>query len=415
MAERTTRYTDESDNVLEHAPHDAPCVVYGVTVGTSAFSFLRGQLRWLEDQGWQVKLVASPDDPAQATAKREGVEFHSLPMSREIAPVADCIALWRWLRLLKKLKPEVVNVSTPKAGLLGGVAACVNRIPRRLYVVRGLRLEGAKAPMSFVLWLAEWLAMKVATDVLFVSPSLAREANKRRLLSRRKSWVIGKGSSNGINVQAVEERASAVDRDILRTSLEFGNEDFVVGFVGRIAADKGIQTLIEAFSDKELNTKARLLCIGSTDDEALATKLKVLDKRVRFIPWTNDVWGHLPAIDLLCLPTLREGFPNVVLEAAATGIPAITTRATGAVDSVLDGETGYLIEIGDAASLVEKINHLSDSPTIVAKLGAAAKQRVMNEFQQVQIWQGIGEILSGDSNPRFATRMTYPNSKGDNK
>lgn len=386
---------------------DAPRrVVYGVTVGVSALKLLRGQLDWLKKHSWDVKLVTTPDNDAFSASSVEGVELCPLKMSREISPVADARALWAWIRLLKRLSPEAVNVSTPKAGLLGGIAAWIVRVPRRIYVVRGLRVEGTKGALAVILWLSELITMRVATDVLFVSPSLAQEANKRKLLKSDKSWAIGSGSSNGVDVAAIERQLSTTNGGELRASLNLKAQDFVVGFIGRMDKDKGIDTLVRAMNDPALDRRVRLVCIGSAEDHEVGKSLNAQENRVLIVPWTDNVWSYLSAIDVLCLPTLREGFPNVVLEAAAAGIPTITTRATGAIDSVIDEQTGYLIDPGDDRNLVSKINLLVDSPDMLTRMGIAAKNRVKDEFTQEKIWQGINEILSGVQNPRYATKMT---------
>lgn len=380
-------------------------VVYGVTIGGSAFSLLRGQLAWLRERGWDVRLVSSPDDEAHIAAEREDVRFYGLPMTRSITPIQDAIALRRWLKLLGKLKPAAINVGTPKAGLLGGVAGWLRRVPQRLYVVRGLRIEGTRGPLSWVLWLTEWATMRVATDVLFVSPSLALEAQRRGLLDGRKSWAIGSGSSNGVLAHEVAARAGEVDRRELRERLGLGADDFVVGFVGRITYDKGVDQLIEAFG-RVTDPRIRLLCIGEPEDEQLAAQVGVLGDRVRRVGYTSDLWGHLPAMDVLCLPTLREGFPNVVLEASSVGMPTITTRATGAVDSVIDGVTGLLFDVGDTDALLRHIHTLANDWEKRERMGAAARQRVLTEFQPERIWSGVEEILQGVAEPRVAHRVT---------
>lgn len=387
--------------------HDrAQFVLYGITVGRSAFSLLRGQLAWLRHAGWRVELATSPDDGARSASAREGVVLHPIAMSREISPVADLRALVNWLGLILRLRPDVVNVSTPKAGLLGGLAAWIARVPRRVYVVRGLRVEGAQGYLESLLSLMERLTMMMATDVIFVSRSLAQEADRRRLFPDEKSWLIGSGSSNGVNSEAIAKRVSAVDRDELRSRLGFDQRDFVVGYIGRVTPDKGVDTLVAALLDDSIDPRARLLVVGPVEDEALDARVQQLGKRVCATGWTDDVWGHLPAIDVLSLPTLREGFPNVVLEAAAAGIPTITTRATGAIDSVVDGETGYLLDIGDSAALTERINGLAADPALRQRLGSAASSRVESEFKPEIIWQGISEILAGQPNPTHAARLS---------
>lgn len=389
----------------ERSQDRLPLVLYGITIGKSARSLLRGQLAWLRESGWRVELVTSPDEDARFACTREGVVLHPVAMSRKISPIRDLCALGQWLSLVIKLRPDVVNVSTPKAGLLGGLAAWLARVPRRVYVVRGLRVEGARGTFEALLWMMERLTMTLATHVIFVSGSLAKEAERRRLFPVKKSWLIGSGSSNGVDSVAVATRASAVDREALRIRLGLNPRDFVVGYVGRVTRDKGVDTLIEAMLDDGVDARVRLLVIGPVEDEALHARIEQLGDRARSSGWTDDVWGHLPAIDVLCLPTMREGFPNVVLEAAAAGIPTITTRATGAIDSVVDGETGLLTDIGDSAALVACINRLAADPALVRRLGSAAKSRVETEFQPERIWQGISEILAGHPHPAHAIRL----------
>ncbi|QIK71385.1 glycosyltransferase family 4 protein [Propioniciclava coleopterorum] len=374
---------------------NARSVVYATTIGFSAFTLLRGQLAWLREQGWDVTLVASPDDLAQAAARREGVAFHPLAMRRDPAPVADLAALAAWVRFLAAARPAVVNVGTPKAGLLGILAAWLTGVPRRVYLVRGLRLEGASGPLAAALACAERLCGLLATDVVAVSPSLGRELLRRRLVSPGKLWTIGDGSSNGIDVAAVQARIAGVDRDALRRELGLRPDDFVVGFVGRVTRDKGIHTLLDAFASAELTPRARLLVVGPTEEEGFETGFAALGDRLARVPWTDDVWGHLPALDVLSLPTLREGFGTVVLEAAAAGIPAIVTTATGAVDTVVDQETGLLMGVGDAAALVRHINALADDPEGAGRLGRAARERARERFAQERIWTGMQDVMTG--------------------
>ncbi len=346
-----------------------PTLLYGVTVAKSASSFVRGQLSWLQQRGWRVVFVSTPDDDAKNTAEREGVEFEPLRMERSPTPLADLVALARWVRTIRRYKPSAVNVSTPKAGLLGGVAAWILRVPRRLYVVRGLRAEGARGVTGAILLAMEWISMHVATEVIFVSQSLATEARRRHLAPRRRSWIIGSGSSNGVDAVAITEKVQGVDRDCSRRDLGLDRTHFVVGFVGRITRDKGFDTLVTAARDKNLDPRVRFVLVGESEEEGWDSEIAALGDRVRAVGWTDDVWSYLPVFDALALPTRREGFPNVVLEAAAAGVPAITTRATGAIDSVVDGVTGMLVDVGDACGLTSRINELATSPELVKRLG----------------------------------------------
>lgn len=380
-------------------------IVYGVTVGSSAFTLLRGQLAWFASKGWAVTLVASPDEAALKTAAREGVGFHAIPMSRSISPIMDLKSLWSWVSYLRRHCPEVVNASTPKAGLLGHFAAWLLRIRRRIYVVRGLRLEGTQGLMSVVLWAMERLTMTLATDVVFVSESLAQEAHRRGLIQPRRAWLIGDGSSNGIDSGAVASRVAEVDRPRLRKSLGLAGDAFVVGFVGRVVTDKGVDTLVDAFGDASLDPRARLLIIGPLEDPELEASIRKLGDLVVWVPWVDDVWGLLPAMDVLCLPSRREGFPTVVLEAAAAGIPAIVSTATGAIESVVDQKTGLLVEVGDVQALVRSISVLSSSPALVSGLGRAARERAVENFAPERIWEGLSSIFDGEVDPTLVRRI----------
>ncbi len=138
--------------------------------------------------------------------------------------------------------------------------------------------------------------------------------------------------------------------------------------MGRVTHDKGVHTLLDAFESGRLGPRTRLLLIGPKEGDGFEERIARLGDRATWVPWTADVWGHLPALDVLCLPTLREGFGTVVLEAAAAGIPAITTDATGSVDTIVDGETGLLMGIGDVEALIGHVAALASDPDRFAAL-----------------------------------------------
>jgi glycosyltransferase involved in cell wall biosynthesis len=370
-------------------------VLYGITVGGSADGLLRGQLAWLREKGWDVVLVTNRDDAARAAARRERVPLRAIPMKRNISPLRDLMALVRWIRTIRREAPDVVNASTPKAGLLGMVAAWIVRVPRRVYVVRGLRLEGAQGFGSRVLWAAEWVAMRAATDVVFVSESLAEAAFAKKLGHHSHAWLIGAGSSNGVDAAAVARRTEEGDADSVRRQLGLSPDALVAGFIGRINRDKGVGTLAEAAADPTLDPRWHFLVVGSVEDPDIAARLDPVESVTR-LGYMDDVWSLFPVMDVLVLPTLREGFPNVVLEAAAARTPAITTNSTGAVDSVIDGQTGRLFSFGDEAALIRVLNELAASPESIETMGRAAEARVIRDFVPEDIWQGVHDIMSGN-------------------
>lgn len=371
-------------------------ILFGATVGLSARALLRGQLAWFRQRGWEVTLATSPDADAERAVDREQVSFLGIPMQRQISPLEDFQSLFNWIRAIRKVRPHVVNLGTPKASLLGSFAAWIHRVPKRIYTIRGLRLEGTSGLMSRLLWITERATIKMATDVIAISPSLGKELVRRKLISPEKVWLIGQGSSNGVDAVQIADRIAKIEGSLLRKQLGIEPGKFVVGYIGRVTPAKGVDALVTALRSENLNSDVELLIIGSIEDSNLDSIIQATGSRIRVVPWTDDIWGYLPAIDLLCLPTLREGFGNVVIEAAAAGIPAVTTRVTGAIDTVVDGETGLLVEAGDVEALVDCFNLLAKNRDLAHRLGANAKDRAESQFKPEMIWAGI-EAIAQDS------------------
>ncbi|WP_172895756.1 glycosyltransferase [Brachybacterium vulturis] len=381
--------------------------LYGITVGGSANSLLRGQLAWLRARGWEIVLVTNRDERAKKAAHREQVTLREIPMRRNMSPLRDLTALARWVRTLRIEAPDVVNASTPKAGLLGMVASWIMRVPRRVYVVRGLRLEGAEGLGALVLWVVEWLTMRAATDIVFVSRSLAEATFARGLGRRSRAWLIGAGSSNGVDAASIARRAQESDGVAIRRQLGVAPEAFVAGFIGRVTSDKGADTIAEAAVDPTLDPRWHFLVVGSVEDEGIAARLDGASSVTR-LDSMDAVWSLLSAMDVLVLPTRREGFPNVVLEAASARTPAITTRATGAVDSIVDGETGLLFPFGDVGALVAILDDLAGDPDRMETMGRAAEARAFRDFVPEDIWEGVHQIMSGNVTSSRVSRLDRP-------
>lgn len=371
-------------------------VVYGTTVGLSVNALLRGQLRYMKNEGWDVHVVSSPGPELDVAHERERFTSHELSMAREISILSDVASLFRWILLLARLRPTITNVSTPKAALLGSIAAYITRVPRRIYVIRGLRLEGTSGALRLILSTIERLIMWLSTDVIAVSHSLARALHEEKLIPRRRTvGVIGAGSSNGVDAEAVRAASDPEQRSTLRQ--ELGLEDrVVIGYLGRISSDKGVDTLSYALARETLGSRDRwaCLCVGGVEEHAALDALKTSGAKLIHVPHTAEPWKYLAIMDILCLPTRREGFPNVVLEAAALRIPTVTTDATGAIDSVVDGATGRIVRIDDSAALASALSELVGSEELRARMGDAAQQRVDAEFQQEHVWRTLSDIYS---------------------
>jgi glycosyltransferase involved in cell wall biosynthesis len=370
---------------VRHSAVHAPHIVVGITSPQTCL-LLGGRLRALREAGFRVTLVASPGEMLDHIGKSEGVETVGIPMVRRMAPVADFVSLVRLWFLLMRIRPDVVEFSTPKAGLLGMLAAVLAGVPRRIYILRGLKLESASGVRRRILLAAERMASVCAQTVVCVSPSLRMKAFDLGLAPADKLQMLGSGSSKGVDIEHFHPGKSDV-----RKRFGVPTNANVVGFVGRLTRDKGIPALIEAFDRILLfMPHSYLLLVGWFDeaDDALDSRIRERITRHPRIVCTGFVVDTAPyygAMDLFVLPTLREGFPNVVLEASASGIPVITTLSTGACDSVVGGETGILVP-GDPGSLSEAIVKLLREPDKRVRMGSAGRAWVLEHFTDQRLF-----------------------------
>lgn len=284
------------------------------------------------------------------------------------------------------LRPELTEFSTPKAGLLGNIAALLAGVPVRIYLLRGLKLETSSGLRRSVLLAAERLASWCAHHVLCNSPSLQAEALALGLAPDRKFKLVGDGSSHG-----VDTRRFAPGPSTLREQMGIETDAPVIGFVGRLTRDKGVPELIGAFEQVLMaEPRAWLLLVGWFDasDDALDAELRsYIESHPRIVctGFVEDTTPCFRAMDLMALPTWREGFPNAVLEAAASGVPVITTLATGARDAVIPEVTGLLIPPGYPEAICEAIlSLLADTPRRSA-MGVAARRWAMERFSEERV------------------------------
>lgn len=376
-------------------PKRRPRLIYAVTHPMGARLLLRGQLAYMQQRGFDVAVVASPGKDLDIVAEREGVETVPVPMPRAIQPREDARALLALYRLFKARRPDIVSAGTTKAGLLGTVAARLAGVPICVYTLRGLRMETAQGFQRHVLSLTEHVAAKAAHRVLAVSPSLAREFTEQGFARPEKLAVVGRGSSNGVDLArfAPTPEGQTAER-ALRERLSLPEGAPVVGFVGRFTRDKGIVELVEAFGRvHRLWPEARLLLVGDFEHEDPVPKATVEQIRrhaaIVQAGFVSDVVPYYGLMDVLAFPSHREGFPNAPLEAAAAGIPTVGAAATGTVDAIEDGVTGQFIAKGDAEGLAEVLLRYLGDEGLRRRHGEAARERVTAHFRSDRVWEGL--------------------------
>lgn len=366
------------------------------TISLSADKFYRELVRQLQSDGFDVCIVSSPGQGLTNLCHDLGVRTRELRMAREISLWADAWSLMKWALVCLQERPQLIVAATPKASLLGLVAAKATRVPRRLYSAVGLRLEGATGNRRRLLAAAERVATGASTEVVVNSPSLAALYRELRLAPARKLRQTFPASSHGVD--CLHYRPSLPNVDLARR-LGLDLSIPVVGFIGRLTHDKGIDTLLDAMQQLAgAGLQVQLLVVGPQDEpdsNDYLNRLSTAGGPVVAVGSVEDVRPYFSLMDVHVLPTLREGFPNVVLEASAMGIPTVTTDATGSVDSVLPGKTGIIVQRQQSAALALALRSLIDDPETAAQYGQEARRWVSTAFRPETVVRSLLEKQPG--------------------
>ncbi len=375
-----------------------PLLVHVLTVPESLV-FLRGHVDFMRARGWEMTVVTSPGPALDAFGERHDVPVHAVEMPRRMSPARDATSLARLTALLRRLRPDLVHAHTPKGGLLGTIAATAAGVRARIYHMRGLPLMTATGAQRRILTMTERTSCALATRVLAVSPSLRDYAVEARLCPAWKIRVLGSGSGNGVDCTGRfdPDRVPSGARASFRQQIGADADAPVIGFLGRLVRDKGIVELAEAWARiREARPDAHLVLGGVFEDRDAvppATREALeRDPRVHVLGFVEDTPRFYAGIDVLALPTYREGFPNVPLEAAAMRVPVVATRVTGCVDAVVDGVTGTLVPARDGAALAAALTAYLDDPALRGRHGNAGRERVLREFRSERLWAALAEV-----------------------
>lgn len=372
-----------------------PTVLHVTTIPMS-LAFLRGQVGFMKAHGLRVRALSSPGPDLDAFGEDENVEVSAVEMPRRITPLRDLRAVAAIVGEMRRIGPTIVHAHTPKGGLLGMIAASIHRAPVRIYHMRGLPLMGSTGLKRRLLWITEWVACRLAHQVLCVSHSVRREAVDAGICEPEKITVLLGGSGNGVDAAGRFDAEAFDDEVRLATRARFGIslDALVIGFVGRIVRDKGVVELVTAWRElRDAFPHLHLLVVGPfepQDPVPIETERMLReDPRVHLAGMDWNTPPLYAAMDVVALPTYREGFPNVPLEAAAMRLPVVATRIPGCIDAVAEDETGLLVPPRDAASLAAALRTYIVKPELRLLHGAAGRKRVVENFGQEALWEAL--------------------------
>ncbi len=370
-----------------------PTVLTAITSSDSA-SLIKGQLRFLRDHHLNPILVSSPGESVAKLSQEEGIELVAIPMKRDPSPVHDLISLYKLINLFFRVKPDIVNAGTPKAGFLCMLAAYICRVPARVYTIRGFRHESMEGRARSFMIMMERISCYCSTHIVCISQSVEKLGVEEGLFQPSKCRVNGLGSSNGIDLtRFCPERGDLVHRDELRKSLSISDNDVVIGFVGRIIARKGVDELVEAFVTlKAVRPHCKLVLIGPIEmaQPVSASTLDRIheDNDILYLGRIDDVVHYYPMMDLFVLPAHWEGFGNVLLEAAAMNIPVVAFDATGTRDAIANGFNGTLVPLRDKQALFNTLLSYVEDNNLRESHGRNGRAWASN-FQNSLIWREL--------------------------
>ena len=363
---------------------------YITTTIPASLNFFKGNLKFLS--GWfEVCAISSQLEELKGVGEREGVHTYCIPMVRHISLIKDFSCLLKFIFLFLRERPFIVHGNTPKASMLSMLAACITKVPVRIYMCHGLRYQGAQGLFRKILMGMEKLTCACATEVLCVSDGVRKTLILDGSSSFGKSVVLGAGSAAGLDLEYFNP--TCVDANKMRKELGISHDDFVFIFVGRIVADKGINELVDAFNRlSEESDHVHLVLVGNEENKLnpisdYTREIINKNERVYAIGKRSDVRPYLLGADAFVFPSYREGFGMVLVEANAMGLPAISSDIIGCNEIILRGKNGELIPPRDTEILYSKMKEWVDHPQMVKGMSSNARFFVKQRFDKEVVWE----------------------------
>lgn len=373
-----------------------PKLIRITTVPVSLKTLLKGQLRFMKEKGFEVIGVSSSGEALQEVEENEGIRVQAIEMTRKITPIQDLVSLWKIYQFLRKEKPQIVHTHTPKAGILGMLAAYLAGVPHRLHTVAGLPLMEAQGNKRKLLDFVEKLTYAAATQVYPNSKGLYDFILKNKYTAPSKLKVLGKGSSNGIDTAHFRpDCISEQEKTQLKETLGIEPGDFVFVFVGRLVGDKGINELVSAFAAlKAPNSK--LLLVGPFEAELDPLESETLEEinsnpHILAVGFQKEVRPYFAISDCLVFPSYREGFPNVVMQAGAMGLSAIVSDINGCNEIIVDGKNGRIIPVKEAKALASAMKRMMEDKVGHKALKENSVSMIASRYEQTLVWNALLE------------------------
>ena len=359
---------------------------------------LPGQMRFMASNGFDVLMISADGKELPEVIEREQCRHIIVPMTRKITPFTDLKCLFRLIKIFRKEKPDIVHTHTPKAGLLGMLAAKFCGIKVRIHTVAGLPLMVEKGLKYQLLKFIEKLTYAAANHVWPNSHSLMQFISKHKLCKTARLNIIAKGSTNGIAVNRFNKEN--LDEKIIneiKEQIHYSTGQIYLLCIGRLVKDKGLIELVHVFLQlQKKNVNLKLILVGeyenALDPLPEATLLEIENNTsIIHINWSNRVEYFMHLADFFVFPSHREGFPNVLLQAGSMGLPVICSHITGNIDIVTTNETGLIFESGNEQQMLKLLQYALLHQQHMLDMAKKLQQHVRENYRQENIWQNMLE------------------------
>lgn len=331
---------------------------------------------------YDVTLYVRNDAPNILSEMNLPVRIVEVPISRRINLIGDLKALLILIWLFIRDRPDLIHTMTAKAGLLGIIAAFITRVPCRLHTFQGEVWPHFKGLKRSFFRLLDWMVVQMATDITLVSASERDFLNKEGVLKPNRGVVLGAGSICGVDLERFKPNPNL--RAEFRKELNINEDDFVFLYLGRLQRDKGLNVLKEAYLQVRRKTDKimHIIIVGPDEDNLGEALYRDIGSDVILKAYTDRPEDYISISDVLLLPSFREGFGMVLIEAAAMGVPAIASNIYGISCAVEDNVSGLLFDVGDPNNMAQKMEYVIENPNELNKLAIDGKERCEDLFDQ---------------------------------
>ena len=356
------------------------------TVGRAYDYFLKEQIEYLSQHGYEITFICSDIKEIKSKVK-DGIKIVEIPMKRGVSLNGSIIAINHFYKHFRRNKYDMLVYSGPNASFYSSIAGKLSKIPIRIYSQWGIRYTGFNGVNRSIFKCLEKITCILSTTIQPDSKSNLKFSIKEGLYKENKSYVIGNGSAKGINFDIFDIDYKMTWRNEIRDKLKIKSDDIVIGFVGALRKEKGLNELLKAVKDT-VNTvqNLKLVLVGDKDlYYTIDSKLRDWaenSEKVIFCGKTDEVYKYYASMDIFVFPSYREGFGMGPIEAGAMEVPTIASEIPGPIDSIKDGVTGILIQPRNSIELKIKILMLIEDPELRGIMGENARKSIINRFDQ---------------------------------